>query len=666
MTSNASRKRVTKKKPHSQDDDEKQIITDSRDTSPQVSTNQQTAEDKARISKRWILVSVVSTLVFCWFFIPYWVDTRVVPFELARMREMFFETAISKFIPESFRDEFIGNLTNVIGPFWSSEFEVEGSPGKIMRDKGARAKHPIVIIPGATSTGLELWEGKPCSQPYFRQRFWGSLSMPRLMFLDKSCWREHLVLDPMSGGDPEGIKLRAAQGLEAADYWIPGYWVWGRMIENLAEIGYDSSNLYMAANDWRLDTFQQENRDNFYTRLKMQIEFFVKTKGQKVVIATHSFGAVLWLFFMKWVECEADSPTLKVGKGGKDWVAKHIHAIINVGGPLLGAPKAYPCFISGEMGETATLNRFESAVLELLMSKKERLHLFRSWPSGFALMPKGGNIIWGNGQEKGNADSPPDGPRTYPLVRINDEDPASRGYKKDYYADDMVELLERFLPKPFMDIFKKSFGDLGIASPDDIGKNDDNPATWSNPLACRLPNAPEMTIYSFYGVNKTTERAYEYHFAPRPDDLSEEEIAEGIRSQSFDKIVLDIVLKDSEVEPVDLDHFAKGVHRVDGDGTIPLISSAYMGAHAWRKYSYLNPAKVAMVNREYDHNPTTIIKDLRGGPRSSDHVDILGNHQMTIDILRIASGFEVDEVSDQFVSRIKEMADKIDFPYPDA
>jgi phospholipid:diacylglycerol acyltransferase len=31
---------------------------------------------------------------------------------------------------------------------------------------------------------------------------------------------------------------RAAVGLEAADYVIGGYWVWGKIIENLAEIGY--------------------------------------------------------------------------------------------------------------------------------------------------------------------------------------------------------------------------------------------------------------------------------------------------------------------------------------------------------------------------------------------------------------------------------------------
>lgn len=30
-------------------------------------------------------------------------------------------------------------------------------------------------------------------------------------------------LDSETGLDPEGIRLRAAQGLEAADYLVPGY-----------------------------------------------------------------------------------------------------------------------------------------------------------------------------------------------------------------------------------------------------------------------------------------------------------------------------------------------------------------------------------------------------------------------------------------------------------
>lgn len=45
--------------------------------------------------------------------------------------------------------------------------------------------------------------------------------MLRMLFLDKNCWLEHIKLNQSSGLDPEGIKIRAAQGLEAADFFMP-------------------------------------------------------------------------------------------------------------------------------------------------------------------------------------------------------------------------------------------------------------------------------------------------------------------------------------------------------------------------------------------------------------------------------------------------------------
>ena len=66
------------------------------------------------------------------------------------------------------------------------------------------------------------------------------------------CWLEHLTLHNETGLDPPGIRVRAVPGLVAADYFAPGYFVWAVLIENLARIGYEGKNLYMAAYDWRL------------------------------------------------------------------------------------------------------------------------------------------------------------------------------------------------------------------------------------------------------------------------------------------------------------------------------------------------------------------------------------------------------------------------------
>lgn len=67
-----------------------------------------------------------------------------------------------------------------------------------------------------------------------------------------SCWLEHLSLDNETGLDPPGIRVRPVPGLVAADYFANGYFVWAVLIENLAKIGYEGKNLYMAAYDWRL------------------------------------------------------------------------------------------------------------------------------------------------------------------------------------------------------------------------------------------------------------------------------------------------------------------------------------------------------------------------------------------------------------------------------
>lgn len=54
-----------------------------------------------------------------------------------------------------------------------------------------------------------------------------------------------MQLDLESGMDPqdETIKLRAAEGLEAVDFFFPGYHVWAKLIESLADLGYDSNNV---------------------------------------------------------------------------------------------------------------------------------------------------------------------------------------------------------------------------------------------------------------------------------------------------------------------------------------------------------------------------------------------------------------------------------------
>lgn len=47
--------------------------------------------------------------------------------------------------------------------------------------------------------------------------------MAQTLFTNVKCWLKHMALDEETGLDVEGIHLRAATGLEAVDYFLPGF-----------------------------------------------------------------------------------------------------------------------------------------------------------------------------------------------------------------------------------------------------------------------------------------------------------------------------------------------------------------------------------------------------------------------------------------------------------
>jgi hypothetical protein len=46
--------------------------------------------------------------------------------------------------------------------------------------------------------------------------------MARMFLSNKECWMEHLRLDYKTGLDPEGIRVRNAQGIDSVDFFFPG------------------------------------------------------------------------------------------------------------------------------------------------------------------------------------------------------------------------------------------------------------------------------------------------------------------------------------------------------------------------------------------------------------------------------------------------------------
>ncbi len=81
-------------------------------------------------------------------------------------------------------------------------------------------KHPVVMIPGFITSGLEVWKGKSCMKNVFRERVWGGLASAPYWLRERYCMMENMALDPITGMDPKGIKVRSAQGFGAADYFI--------------------------------------------------------------------------------------------------------------------------------------------------------------------------------------------------------------------------------------------------------------------------------------------------------------------------------------------------------------------------------------------------------------------------------------------------------------
>ena len=58
-------------------------------------------------------------------------------------------------------------------------------PGYRLAQLGAKACHPIMVVPGFVTSGLEWWRSEPCASKFFRQRVWGGLNMANSFIADR-------------------------------------------------------------------------------------------------------------------------------------------------------------------------------------------------------------------------------------------------------------------------------------------------------------------------------------------------------------------------------------------------------------------------------------------------------------------------------------------------
>ena len=448
----------------------------------------------------------------------------------------------------------------------------------------------------------------------------------RALVMDKEVWKRHIMLDKKTGLDPPGIKLRAAQGFDATDFFITGYWIWNKIFENLASLGYDPTNSFTAAYDWRLSYANLEVRDQYFTRLKLYIEMAVYASHRKVVLVSHSMGSQVLFYFFHWVASEQG------GRGGDDWVETFVEGWINVSGCMLGAVKDLAAMLSGEMRDTAQLNSFAVYGLEKFLSKEERAEIFRAMPGMSSMLPMGGDAVWGD------ANSAPD---DQPGQELSFGSFLNFRKGENWTTPDnnltvagALEYMFNTTEDWYQDQLKGSYSHGVAHTTAEVEANEHDQRKWINPLETRLPLAPSLKIYCFYGVGKPTERAYYY------------------RTPEFPKLTNLNITIDTGLTKDEVDH---GVIMGEGDGTVNLMSTGYMCNKGWHIKRY-NPAGVKVTVVEMPHEPERF--NPRGGPNTADHVDILGRQTLNEMILRVAAG-KGNTIDEYVVSNIRQYADKV-------
>ncbi|KAE8658158.1 Phospholipid:diacylglycerol acyltransferase 1 [Hibiscus syriacus] len=323
-------------------------------------------------------------------------------------------------------------------------------------------------------------------------------------------------------------RVRPVSGLVAADYFAVGYFVWAVLIANLAQIGYEEKTMYMAAYDWRLSFQNTEVRDQTLSRMKSNIELMVATNGgKKVVVIPHSMGVLYFLHFMKWVETPA---------------------------PMGGAPKSVSELFSVEGRDIAVARAFAPGFLDKdvfgLQTFQHLMRMTRTWDSTMSMIPKGGDTIWGGLDWSPEGASFKCGAKRLRNNSINgmvqnaninlEDNVKSVNYGRIIsFGKDVAEAHSSKIKRDdFQDAVKSvklpnltTNCDIWIEY-HEIGNHrikavaDNKVYTAGSILDLlhfvapklmaqggahfSLPNAPDMEIYSMYGVGIPTERAYVY------------------------------------------------------------------------------------------------------------------------------------------------------------
>lgn len=188
---------------------------------------------------------------------------------------------------------------------------------------------------------------------------------------------------------------------------------------------------------------------------------------------------------------------------------------------------------------------------------------------------------------------------------------------------------------------------------------------FGHPLHSKLPNAPKMKMFCFYGVGKSTERSYRYtkdglgehHHGGEDGNKQTHQRTASTSLTANASVVAKQYKLDVESDPSQLE-WQKGTLSVDGDGSIPLVSLGYACASPWRTKSK-NPSAIPIKIREYKHQPKTLIEGGFQGVTEGEHVNIMGNVDMIRDVLTVVTGHG-DALEERITSDLPNIVRKID------
>ncbi len=198
----------------------------------------------------------------------------------------------------------------------------------MLHTRGLPRRKPVLIVPGMTSTALEVWRGTGCYKGAHRRRLW-SFRESLTLAVDPSCLRRHLALNKSTWDDLDGISVRASTGLSAADAFGPLN-LWGELLRNLAILDYDERSVHLLGYDWRLSPRRLQRRDGWFTQLRRETELLKELNGEKVVIVAHSLGATHVLHFFGWIEAREPG-----------WTDAHVAAFVGVRCPLINSSRRW-------------------------------------------------------------------------------------------------------------------------------------------------------------------------------------------------------------------------------------------------------------------------------------------------------------------------------------